>query len=217
MKTSLIAVAWFITGLTPLTAEAQQASQNQGPMIVERVHSGFLVAPDVKVTEVDRRTSELAGGYAGWVADEAFFIGGGGYWLANGSSGRRMAYGGLVLQWLARSDRRVGFGVKGLVGGGRATLTDTVTTLVRVPSATRPTGRVDSGRLPSTFRTTTTDVRFRRDFFVAEPELDVLVRLTNRMHLTGGIGYRAVGAFRRDDNRLGGAVGSVAVQIGGGS
>ena len=61
------------------------------------MHSGFLAAPDIKVTEVDHTTSALAGGYAGWLADETFFIGGGAYWLANPDSDRRMAYGGLVL------------------------------------------------------------------------------------------------------------------------
>jgi len=46
--------------LTPLTAFAQNplASDPQnGPMTIERVHSGFLVAPDFKVTEVDKQTS----------------------------------------------------------------------------------------------------------------------------------------------------------------
>jgi hypothetical protein len=33
-------------------------------MVIERMHSGFVVAPDFKVTEVDRETSALAGGYA---------------------------------------------------------------------------------------------------------------------------------------------------------
>ena len=51
-------------------------------MIVERVKSAFLVAPDFKVTEVDHKTSELAGAYAGWLTDNTLLIGGGGYWLA---------------------------------------------------------------------------------------------------------------------------------------
>ena len=93
---------------------AAGGSQSQGPMVVERVHSGFLVAPDFKVTEVNRVTSELAGAYAGWVVDDTFFIGGGGYWLANPNRNREMAYGGLVAQWLARTNRRVGYSVKPL-------------------------------------------------------------------------------------------------------
>src|SRR5437870_90805 len=67
----------------------------QGPMIVERVKTDFLVAPDFKVADVDRRTSTFAGGYAGWLNDKTLFIGGGGYWLANGDRDRGMAYGGV--------------------------------------------------------------------------------------------------------------------------
>ena len=91
MKTSVLAASLVL--LTPLTAAAQG-----GPMIVERVENGFLGAPDVKVTEVDHRTSELVGGYAGWVFDQTIFVGGGGYWMANHSSDRELGYSGFVVQ-----------------------------------------------------------------------------------------------------------------------
>src|SRR5438876_8706594 len=70
------------------------AQQPAGPMKVERVRSGVLVAPDFKVTRFDGRTSELLGGYGGWLSDKTFFVGAGGYWLAHGSSDRRLGYGG---------------------------------------------------------------------------------------------------------------------------
>ena len=61
------------------TDASTTASQNtQGPMTVERITSGFLAAPDFKVTRFDHRTSELAGGYAGWLTDQQLFVGGGG-------------------------------------------------------------------------------------------------------------------------------------------
>ena len=204
--------------LCPLSAAAQPAQPaTQGPMIVERVHSGFLIAPDVKITEVDHRTSALAGGYAGWLTDGTFFIGGGGYFLANEATDRKMAYGGVVVQWLGRTDQRLGFGVKGLVGGGQATLGTTL--VARLPDfASVPPGTIDRGDLDRVVRqTVNTRVRYRQDFFVAEPEVDLVVRLTNRLRLTGGIGYRLIGAEGRDDNRLRGTTGSVALQIGGGS
>src|SRR5260370_12866925 len=65
--------------LAPGTVAAQPA----GPMTVERIHSGFLAAPEVKVTEVDHKTSELVGGFAGWNYDDTFLGGVGGYWPAN--------------------------------------------------------------------------------------------------------------------------------------
>jgi hypothetical protein len=204
--------------LVPAAAAGQQPL-TQGPMVIERLHSGFVVAPDFKVTEVDRTTSALAGGSAGWLTDKTFFIGGGGYWLANQASDRKMAYGGLVLQLLARTDRRVGFGVKGLIGGGRATLGTTVTQipgfrdLPSLPDLRRFGIDLDrSLRAPTSSR-----VRFSQGFFVAEPQVDVMVGLTRQVRLTGGAGYRLVGAEGRDDRRLRGATGSLGLQIGGGS
>jgi len=211
--------AWIALLLFASVAAAQTGGATpvtQGPMVIERMHSGFVVAPDFKVTEVDRETSALAGGYAGWLTDETFFIGGGGYWLANQGSDRKMAYGGLVLQLMARTDRRVGFGVKGLIGGGRATLGTTVTQipgfrdLPNLPDLRRFGLDLDrSLRAPTSSR-----VRLREGFFVAEPQLDVVVRLTRRLRLTGGAGYRLIDAEGRDDRRLRGATGSVGLQIG---
>ena len=216
----------LMLSLLPVAASAQTtagggaASTSQGPMIVERVHSGFLVAPDFKITEVDKKTSELAGGYAGWLTDDRIFIGGGGYWLANQSRDREMAYGGLIVQWLARTNERFGFSAKGLVGGGRATLSSGVSDILRMSERDRLSlGRMDQNDRDDLNRSRFTDsrIRFREDFFVAEPEVGLLVRLTKRLRLTGGAGYRFTAGEGRNDNRLHGAVGSVGLQIGGGS
>jgi hypothetical protein len=210
MNSRTLALGLVLFGAQTVSAQTSQTQQiSQGPMTVERIHSGFLFAPDVKITEVDHTTSGLVGGYAGWVAEEALFIGGGGYWLANGSSGREMAYGGLIIQFLGRSNHRVGFGAKALLGGGEATLTDTFTELVRVP-AIPP--------LRPTTRPVTSQIQVREGFFVAEPELDARVRLTKSIRLTGGIGYRWTSSYYHyhDDSRLQGAVASIGLQIGGG-
>jgi hypothetical protein len=200
--------------------DAKAAAQvAQGPMIIERVHSGFLVAPDFKVTEVDHRTSEVAGAYAGWITDNTLLVGGGGYWLANGSRDREMAYGGLVVGWLTRTDRRFGFGAKALVGGGQATLSSTVGDIFvlsgdrdgPVRQSQLPTGRTPLRPVPNA------RVRFHEGFFIAEPEANLLVNLTRRLRLAGGVGYRLIGGARGTDDRLRGVTGSVALQIGGGS
>src|SRR5712691_8783426 len=132
ITTSLMLCFLPIAAAAQTTPGGAAAPASQGPMIVERVHSGFLVAPDFKITEVDKKTSELAGGYAGWVTDDKIFIGGGGYWLANQSRDREMAYGGLMVQWLARTNERFGLSAKGLVGGGRATLSSSVSDILRM-------------------------------------------------------------------------------------
>ena len=185
------AAAGLLFVAMPIAAAAQSggaAPVGQGPMTVERVPSGFLVAPDFKITEVDRKTSALAGGYAGWLTDDTFFIGGGGYWLANRASDRQMAYGGLVVQWLARRNEAFGFGAKALVGGGQATMVSDGND-IHIQD-------LDRDRFP------TTRFRFHEGFFVAEPEVNLLVRLTKHVTLTGGAGYRFIGAEGRDGSRL---------------
>jgi hypothetical protein len=216
-SSALIVVAFVIAfrGL----AYAQSAVPAQGPMTIERVHSGFVVAPDVKVTEVDNTTSALAGAYAGWLTDDTFFIGGGGYWLANPDRDRKMAYGGLVLQWLTHTNSRVGFGAKALIGGGQATLETTVSQDFRLPDLPNiPAASQVFRDLDRLFRPPPS-VRVRHDegFFVAEPQVDLIVKLARQLRLNAGVGYRLISTEGRNDRRLRGATGSVALQIGGGS
>jgi hypothetical protein len=212
-RTTLVAL---VACLVPLSAAAQPAGsptpRTQGPMTIEQIHSGFLMAPDVKVTEVDGRASALVGGYAGWLSQERFFIGGGGYWLADGND-REMAYGGLVLHWLVWNNGRFRVNAKGLVGGGEATLTDTIS--VRVPEV-RTNGRVVT---PAT--TVSQRVRIRDGFAVAEPEAQLSFKLVKALRIAVGAGYRFTGSDRRGGgfrgDRLDGATGSLSLQIGGGS
>ena len=142
----------------------------------------------------------------------------GGYWLANQSRDREMAYGGLIVQWLARTNERFGFSAKGLVGGGRATLSSSLSDILPLSDRDRRSlGRIDQDDDLNRSRLTDSRLRFREDFFVAEPEVGLLVRLTKRLRLTGGAGYRFTAGEGRNDTRLHGAVGSVGLQIGGGS
>jgi hypothetical protein len=211
-STLLLFAGVLISVLFPEAATAQAAGgtsapNSQGPMIVERVKSGFLAAPDFKITEFDKTTSTLAGAYAGWLADQMFLIGGGGYWLVDGSGGREMAYGGLVLGLFSPADRRFGFGAKGLIGGGEATLAGTVVPLYGFYGRAIPPRPIVSPR----------SVRFQEGFFIAEPEADAMFRLTKHLRLTGGIGYRLIGASHDVDDRVRGITGSIGLQIGGGS
>src|ERR1700675_1243032 len=79
------------------TTAASPAAPANGPLVLERIHDGWVLAPDFKVTDVDNRTGELAGGYGGRLIDGTIIIGGAGYWLANGGRDLKMGYGGLVI------------------------------------------------------------------------------------------------------------------------
>ena len=71
------------------------------------------VGSDVTFTEVNKRSATMVGAYGGWLQDRTWLFGAGGYWMANEDHDFQMAYGGLVSQFIARSDRRIGFGIKG--------------------------------------------------------------------------------------------------------
>jgi hypothetical protein len=216
MSSARALAAVLVLVVAPAVASAQSDSQtapaSQGPMVVERIQNGFFVEPDVKVTRFDRRTSELVGASAGWVTDRTFFIGGGGYWLANPRDDRRLGYGGVVVQWLVGASDPIGFTVKGLFGGGLSRTTTSVTELVPA-RISLPQHPIDVDRfVPTTFR-----VRSERGFVIAEPEIDALVRISSRVRVTVGAGYRFTGADRRGpgvSDQLNGAVGTIGLQVG---
>jgi hypothetical protein len=188
-----------VVALVPMTAHAQTS---QAPLVLERIHSPFVVAPDYKIADVDGDTGQLAGAYGGRLLAEALFIGGGFYWLVNGDRGEEMRYGGLMLGWSVPAGRMIRFGARGLVGFGTATLGTDVDTR---------SGRTQNRFDPATARNT----RFlaRDDFFVFEPQLNASVQVIRHVGIEFGGGYRVSGATDALDDRLNGVSGSLAVQL----
>ena len=217
MKT---AVLLFL--LVPGVALAQ-VTPGQGPLVVERVHNPFVVAPDYKVTDLDGEFGQLAGFYVGKSLEERLFIGGAGYWLVNGSGGDELWYGGLLAGWSMPFGNRIRFGARGLVGIGGATLgsdLDDVRRLDGQRGFTDARGFGDSrnatrfgtggrgGVQPSTIR-----VRARDDFFVFEPQANVLTRINDHVGLQWAGGYRLTALSDFLDDRVNGPIGSVALQL----
>ena len=204
--------------LTLLLTTALSAAA-QGPMVIEPVGSGWAATPEVKQTEVDHHAGTLIGGNAGWVADETFFFGGAGYWLANGNSGRELGYGGFLMQWIVNGSKPVGFAVRTLIGGGTGTSTTSVVNYVPVPGP-RPDARAPVVTVP-----VTQQVRVHSDFFVFEPGIDAHIRFSNWARLTAGAGYRFVGDYwgyynyspgYHISDQMQGWTGTVGITFGGG-
>ena len=190
-----------VVALVPVSAYAQTA---QAPLVLERIHSPFVVAPDYKIADVDGDTGQLAGAYAGRLLAETLFVGGGFYWLVNGDGGEEMRYGGLMLGWSIPAGRMIRFGARGLVGFGTATFGTDIET------------RSGSPRTHDRFNPVTgRSVRFlaRDDFFVFEPQASAAVRLIEHVGVEIGGGYRVSGSTDALDDRLNGVSGSVAVQL----
>jgi hypothetical protein len=220
----VMVIAGLVAFGVPVRARAQelaksseeniaQVPQTQGPMTLERVHSGWAITPDYRITDFDHTTGQLLGAYGGWVYDSTILIGAGGYWMTNGSNNHDLQYGGAVVEWLQHADRAFGFSVRGLVGWGTSRLPGTVSRIVE------PTPRFDRDgrRLPSVNPPTTTivPVVFHDDFFVFEPQASALIRVTRLMRINAGVGYRITDGAHGLDDRIHGVSGSIGLQIGG--
>jgi PEGA domain-containing protein len=159
--------------------------------------SGFVIAPDFRVSSIDHRTSGLAGAYGGYVWEGRFLVGAGGYWQTNTSSGARLIYGGPVVEWRMFPERTIGFNLHGLVGVGQWR-TDRFFV-----------DRQFDGRMMEDPRFGIQFGRRHDTFFVAEPEAQVVIRFGASVRVQGGVGYRAT-SFDGPS----GASGSVSVQLG---
>ena len=101
-------------------APAQEEAGSSG-LVIEKIGSGFVVAPDLKLTRIDGGGGALVGLYGGKITDR-FLIGAAGYGLAGASSALQMAYGGVFVEWFRDPGGLFDVSLRGLVGGGAATV-----------------------------------------------------------------------------------------------
>lgn len=158
--------AWLgLFVMVPTALGAQQETLVDGPL-----RSGGFGAPVIKLGEVNDRFAVLLGGRGGWIVNDAFVIGVGGYGLANQHQRRvdalQMGYGGLDLEYVNRPHELVHVSVGVLVGGGGVRFW---------PSTSR--GYWDGA------------------FFVAEPSVSLELNVTPVFRVAFGGGYRAVDAL----------------------
>jgi hypothetical protein len=183
----------------------------QGPLKLQRVRSGVVFAPDGRIADVDGVTGTFVGGYAGWLADDRFLVGGAAYWLASPTDERDISYFGGIVGWQVPVGDAFRFGARGLVGGGWATLLDTYSYWVSDhPWGPRPTP-VNGSHRPGPVEGW---AYFSDDFFVFEPQVDLSIRFGHSMSLTTGVSYRVVAGAGEFDDRLRGVAGSIAFQFG---
>jgi hypothetical protein len=230
MRNTIVFVAALLAA--PAAYAQTTPAPTNGPLVLERIHDGWVLAPDFKVTDFDNRTGELAGAYGGRVFDGALLIGGAGYWLANEGRDFKLSYGGLVVGWQSPEYGRIRFGGRGLVGGGTATLGFDVTALrggfVEAGNVTAGRGDIRFGvtnpraqapapaRAPVPVRTQVLRGRVvgREDFFVFEPQANISARVTKAIGVSCGVGYRATANANLLGDRLNGPTASVAIQFG---
>jgi hypothetical protein len=181
----------------------------QRPLVIEPIHSPFVIAPEYKVTEVDGDWRQLAGVYAGRLFDEQLLIAGAVYSLVDGPDRTDLTYGGLLIGW-STPEARLRFGARALIGGGRSTLPLTLTRDIRF--GTRSDPRVV--RPGTSVSPQTVTVSARDDFAVIEPVGNVVTQVTDHIGVDLSVGYRWTGYEDVLRDRLAGATGSIAVRFG---
>jgi hypothetical protein len=203
-------LAFALLVMVPPTAAFAQgtpAPPATGPLVLERIETSFIVAPDYKVTDLDGDIAHLAGGYAGWLTEDTLLVGGAAYSVANRADDFKLTYGGLLAAWMFLSEHRIQFGARGLAGLGRATLgTDVEFARFGASRAGRDGAGVSSEPVTETIR-----FRVQDDFFVFEPQLTMITKLTDHISVNVGAGYRITAYADRLDDRVNGATGSIGV------
>jgi len=168
---------------------------------------GFVFATDVKITDLNNRTTSFLGFYGGAVVAGQVMIGGGAYFQLDDyyhNNSEQMVYGGFVSEYRLFHDQAVGITLHGLAGWGAANIGYYNYNGDRIYADPRhggyngyyygyPYGYAYEG------------------FFVGEPMVQVAARIGNSARLVGGIGYRWTSA---DFQNLNGIVGNVAFQFG---
>lgn len=219
LRTSLasaVAVVLLVAGSA--YAQDPAAAQTGGLQITE-LENGFVVAPDVRFTTINDRSTTLAGAYAGYEFDRTFFIGAAGYWNTNRERDFETQYGGGVVKWTVFGRKPVSISAGSLVGVGSATLTrpygDLFGAPVTIPANVRmgTNGRVTTAT-PASRITASTPVRISDDFVLAEPQITVALRLARWARLDVGGGYRFVGSSDYLKDQLKGGSASIAIRLG---
>jgi len=181
------------------SSQGQTATSEKGPLVLEPIESGLVLAPEVKITRVDGSPGTFFGGYGGWLFSDTFLLGLGGYSLVNGREDVGMKYGGLVAGVQFPAGDKVRLGVRALLGFGDGRFaTDmlmTDPTFAPCVPCVRP-------------------VEIHRNFTVFEPQGTAAIRLGRRLSLDLAGGYRMIGSADGWESHFQGGFGSVALRVG---
>jgi hypothetical protein len=193
----LLAVLWA----APVAAQPDT-------VVGEEARHGFYLAPIAKLTEIDGEFAVFAGGHLGWIINNQFVLGLGGYGLVHPESRRDIGYGGVLLGAMASPDAAVHIGARVLIGAGHAEL--------RSPCRRSYSCSHDLDHDWEDWSEEWDRWHADRDgetFFVAEPEFLVRVNFAKAVRLSVAGGYRFVDGSSLN-SALRGYTGSFEIAIG---
>lgn len=164
--------------LAMLSVPAAGAAQETQTLLGSDIRHGGFAGPVVKFTEIDGQFGVLVGGRGGWIINDSFVIGAGGYGLANedqfddyidvrGDALRLiMGYGGLELEYINQPHEIAHVSLAVLVGAG---------------------GTVWEANRSHRDRDEDIDA-----FFITEPALNVMLNVSEHFRIGFGASYRFV-------------------------
>ncbi len=176
-------------------------------LIKSEIENGGYIAPVLKFSQINKELGIFGGWKLGWIINHSFSIGFSGNMLFNSPDSIKdennnriyMGYMGGLIEYIINPDKLVHFSLSALIGGG-GTGTNTNTN-------TNTSGNSNGYMMGGNFNR----------FFVAEPEVNLVVNIIKNLRFSVGVGYRfiyggATGGI--SDKNLGGVTGTIALQAG---
>ena len=181
---------------------ASNASAQMNTLLQGDIEHGGYGGPVLKVGQINGETKIFMGGQGGWIINNTFVLGGGGWGLvsdqdalldgAGGSDQINMGYGGFLFEYLIRSDQLLHFTITTLTGAG---------------------GIDNSGFDNSLdFQGGNTD-----KFFVFEGGVNAMLNITEFLRIGAGVTYRTfsgIEKFGYTDSDFDGVTGMLTFKFG---
>ena len=182
---------------------AANASAQVNTLLSGDIEHGGYGGPALKMGQINGETKFFAGGQGGWIINNTFVLGGGGYGLVSdqdvllantgGSDQINMGYGGFLFEYIVRSDQLLHVTFTTLTGGGEISNSGLDESL--------------DYQFGSTDR-----------FFVFEGGVNAMLNITKIVRLGAGVTYRTFSGIDKlgfTDSDFDGMTGMVMVKFGG--
>jgi hypothetical protein len=203
-------------------AQAKPAPQAvaPNPIVVQRVHDQFFVAPEYKLTDMNGRTGQLVGGSGGILMQQTFVFGGALYHLVDGPSDWELTYGGFTFGVQMPPEKRIRFGARSLIGFGSASNVASYTFPISPPYPVPYYGRGHMTVAPVGFHAgypgnaSGARVQYEENFFVFEPQGDLVFAISDKIRFGASAGYRWTDSSDYFQRAINGVTGTFMLQVG---
>lgn len=126
MRKPTILLLFFLLPTFILGIERETESEKDETLISGKIAYGGFGGPVLKSSQIGDDFAFIVGGRGGWILNHTFSIGGGGYGMVNrivandmqGSPVVQFGYGGIVLEYILGSRKMIHFSAATLIGAG---------------------------------------------------------------------------------------------------